>query len=306
MCLLGQRVRYDGGHKHDRYLTETLGKFFEWVPVCPEVEVGMGTPREPIRLVQVGQEIRLMGVHSERDHTVAMRSYAKHRVEELVGEGLSGYILKKDSPSCGLLQVRVHHGRGQATRSGRGLFAAALSKRLPNLPIEEEGRLCDQRLRENWIERVFAYHRLQSLWAARWRRGDLVDFHTAHELTLLAHSPNAHRHLGRLVDGANSLPRPELRERYEGGFMAALTRLATPGRHSNVLSHTVSYFRDKLDDASRRELLDSIEDYRRGLVPLVVPITLVGHHARRFDVAYLTRQVYLNPRPKERALLDHD
>jgi uncharacterized protein YbgA (DUF1722 family)/uncharacterized protein YbbK (DUF523 family) len=304
-CLLGAKVRYDGGHKHDRFLTDTLGEFFEWVPVCPEVEVGMGTPREAIHLVQLNGQIRLVGRDTKVDHTDAMRNFSRQRVEELAGEKLSGFILKKDSPSCGLERVRVHHGPGRVTRSGRGLFAAALADRFGNLPIEEEGRLCDPRLRENWIERVFAYHRLQTLWATRWRLGDLVAFHTSHKLVLLAHSPTAYQQLGRLVAGAKSLPRAELRERYEREFMEALTKLATRGRHTNVLQHMVGYFSDKLDDASRRELLDCIHDYRGGLVPLIVPVTLVAHYVRLFDVAYLKGQVYLKPHPKELALRNH-
>jgi uncharacterized protein YbgA (DUF1722 family)/uncharacterized protein YbbK (DUF523 family) len=301
-CLLGEKVRYDGGHKHDRYLTDTLGEFFEWVPVCPEVEVGMGTPREPIHLVQLHTDIRLVGVRSGTDHTDSMRAYARRRVEVLVKENLSGYILKKDSPSCGLERVRVHHGPGRITRKGRGLFAQALADRLPNLPVEEEGRLCDVRLRQNWLQRVFAYHRLQSLWKSRWGLGALVEFHTAHKLVLLAHWPAAYQQLGRLIAGAKSLARSDLRELYEREFMAALGRAATRGRHSNVLHHMVGYFSKQLDDASRREVLDCIEDYRRGLVPLVVPITLVAHYVRVFDVEYLRNQVYLNPHPKELAL----
>jgi uncharacterized protein YbgA (DUF1722 family)/uncharacterized protein YbbK (DUF523 family) len=297
-CLLGEKVRYDGGHKHDRFLTDTLGRFFQWVPVCPEIEVGMGTPREPIHLVQLHGEIRLAGVRSATDHTNAMREYAGQRVGQLAGENLSGYILKKDSPSCGLERVRVHHGNGRVVRSGRGLFATALAGRFPNLPIEEEGRLCDPRLRDNWIQRVFAYHRLQTLWAPRWRWADLVEFHRAHKLVLLAHSPQVCQQLDRLVARAKSLPRTELREQYEREFMGALTRLATTRRHTIVLQHMVGYFRDKLDAASRRDLLDCIEDYRGGRMPLVVPLTLVAHYARLFDVADLKGQVYLSPHPK--------
>jgi uncharacterized protein YbgA (DUF1722 family)/uncharacterized protein YbbK (DUF523 family) len=301
-CLLGERVRYDGGHKRDLFLTDTLGRFFQWVPVCPEVEVGMGTPREPIHLVELRGEIRLAGIHSATDHTNAMRRYAKQRVKQLAEENLSGYILKKDSPSCGLERVHVHHERGRVTRSGRGLFAAALAERFPNLPIEEEGRLCDLGLRENWIERVFAYHRLQTLWAAHWRLADLIEFHTAHKLVLLAHSPQAYRQLGRLVAGAEWFSRTGLRARYEGEFMRALTKLATTVRHTDVLHHMVGYLRNSLDDGSRRELLDCVEDYRGGLVPLVAPVTLIAHYARAFDIAYLMGQVYLTPDPKELAL----
>lgn len=305
MCLLGEKVRHDGGHKRDDYLTDTLAGFFEWVPVCPEVELGMGTPREAIRLVQRNGEVRLLGRQSGADHTEAMRSFARRRVEQLASQNLSGYVLKKDSPSCGLERVRLHQEDGRVTRSGRGLFAVTLADRLGNLPIEEEGRLRDPRLRENWIERVFAYHRLQALWATDWRIGDLIAFHTSHKLVLLAHSPRAYQQLGRLLAGAKTLPRHRLRDRYEREFMAALKTLATRGRHANVLQHMAGYLRELLDDASRRELLGCVEDYRRGILPLIVPITLMAHHVRRFEVAYLRGQVYLNPHPKELALRNH-
>src|SRR6185295_110664 len=259
-CLLGEHVRYDGGHKHDRFLTETLGRFFEWVPVCPEVEVGMGTPREAIQLVARDGETRLVGVRSEKDHTRAMRDYARRRVAALTDAGLSGYVLKKDSPSCGWERVRLRHENGQVTRTGRGLFATALAERFPNLPVEEEGRLSDPRLRENWIERVFAYHRIRALWKTRWRIGDLVAWHTAHKLVLLAHSPQAYRRLGRVVAAAKTLARAELRDRYEREFMDALGVIATRGRHTNVLQHMLGYFSDRLDEASRRELVQCIED----------------------------------------------
>lgn len=221
-CLLGEKVRHDGGHKHDRFLTDTLGGFVEWVPVCPEVEIGMGTPREPIQLVQRQGDIHLVGIRTKADHTDAMRTYARRRVEQLAGMSLSGFILKKDSPSCGLERVQVHRDRGHATRSGRGLFAAALAERFPNLPIEEEGRLHDLRLLENWVERVCAYQRLQSLWATRWRINDLVRFHAAHKLTLLARAPHSYQRLGQLIIRDKMLSLAAKRERYEREFMMIL------------------------------------------------------------------------------------
>jgi uncharacterized protein YbgA (DUF1722 family)/uncharacterized protein YbbK (DUF523 family) len=304
-CLLGEKVRYDGGHKHDRFLTDTLGPYVEWVPVCPEVEVGMGIPREAIRLVQRGDAVHLVGSKSGTDHTRAMREFARRRGAELAALDLCGYVLKKDSPSCGMARVAVHHEAGHATRDGRGLFAEALLGLMPNLPVEEEGRLNDPRLRDNWIVRVFAYRRLTSLWARRWRVADLVAFHTNEKLILLAHSPAAYTRLGRLVARARSLARDELSERYESEFMAALSRLATPGRNTNVLQHMIGFFSDRLDADSRRELGDLVEDYRRGLVPLVVPLTLVAHHVRRLDVGYLRGQTYLNPHPRELMLRNH-
>ncbi len=313
-CLLGERVRYDGGHKLDRFLTDTLGKFVEFVPVCPEVEIGMGTPREPIHLIELGGEIHLRGVKSDIDHTAAMRRYARQRVRQLAALDLCGYILKKDSPSCGMERVKVYAGgrignpsyvHGNPVRRGVGLFAEALLAGLPNLPVEEEGRLADPLLRENWVERIFAYQRLKALWSRRWKVDDLVALHTAHKFALLAHSPRAYAELGRLVAAARSLPRAELRERYEGQFMAALAKIATPGRHANVLQHMAGFLSDRLDAAARQELAGMIDDYRRGLVPLVVPITLISHHARQLDVKYLRGQTYLHPHPKELMLRNH-
>ncbi len=304
-CLLGQPVRFDGGHKHDRYLTQTLGRYFEWVPVCPEVELGLGVPRDTLRLEQATDGVRLIMPANGCDLTESMHKYAVARARELARQDLDGYILKSDSPSCGLWRVRVYGTSGIASRSGRGLFAAALSEQVPQLPVEEEGRLYDPRLRENWIERVFAYRRIKLFWQSRWNLQSLVAFHTAHKLTLLAHSPMVYRELGRLVASAKNIPRTECRQKYQTLFMSALAVLATRGRHANVLQHMAGYFTRQLDEEGRRELAVLIEDYRTGLVPLVVPLTLIRHYARRLHVAYLTGQVYLDPHPKELALRNH-
>lgn len=304
-CLLGERVRHDGGHKKDNFLTETFGRYVEWVPVCPEVEVGMGTPREPIQLVRDGKEIRLVAVNTRVDHTASMRRFARKRVKQLAREHLCGYVLKKDSPSCGMERVKVYDRNGSPSKVGRGLFAEVLMEQIPFLPVEEEGRLCDPHLRESFIERVFAYHRLRQLFAARWKIGALVGFHTAHKLQLLAHSQQAYRELGRLVAEAKQLPPGELRSRYEAQFMEALGKSASRRKHVNVMHHIAGYFKKQLDTASRHEMLDLIEQYRNGLVPLVVPLTLLRHFVRRFDVAYLQGQTYLEPHPKELMLRNH-
>jgi uncharacterized protein YbgA (DUF1722 family)/uncharacterized protein YbbK (DUF523 family) len=304
-CLLGDEVRYDGGHKRDTFLTEILGPLVEWVRVCPEVEAGLGTPRESMRLVDEGGTIRLLTVKTGMDHTASMTAYAAGKATALDGEDLSGYILKKDSPSCGMTRVKVYGGKGPPAKSGVGVFARALLARFPHLPVEEEGRLTDPRLRENFIERVFACRRLRDLFEARWTVGDLVRFHTAHKLVLLAHSTQAYTRLGRLVAGAKASDRASLRARYTAGFMDALTAIATPQRHTNVLQHMVGYFKKTLDAASRSELLAAIEDYRIGLVPLVVPVVLLRHHVRVHEVQYLATQIYLAPHPKELMLRNH-
>ena len=304
-CLLGQKVRFDGGHKRDAFVQDSLGRFVTFVPVCPEVEVGMGTPRETVRLVRLGEEVHMVAPRSGRDWTREMEAWAGRRVAELAGEDLSGYVLKKDSPTCGMERVRVYGAKGMAQKAGRGLFAEALLARYPLLPVEEEGRLNDPPLRENFIERVFAYRRQRNFFTGRWTVGDLVRFHTAEKLLLLAHEPAGYQALGRLVAGAKQTPRAELAERYAAGFMKALAKPATKGRHANVLQHMAGYFRDLLAAEDRRELQDAISDYRRGLVPLVVPVTLVRHHVRRHAVAYLAGQSHLEPHPKELMLRNH-
>jgi uncharacterized protein YbgA (DUF1722 family)/uncharacterized protein YbbK (DUF523 family) len=304
-CLLGDEVRYDGGHKRDAFLTSVLGPFVEWVKVCPEVEIGMGTPREPIRLCERDGKIHLIAVTTGADYTDRMDAYAARRVEALARERLCGYVLKKDSPSCGMTRVKVQSAKGPPSKSGVGRFAAALLARLPDLPIEEEGRLSDPRLRENFIERIFAYRRLRDLFDSGWTVGDLVAFHTAHKLVLLAHSTSAYTQLGRLVARATSIDRDRLRAQYTSAFMAALSLVATRARHVNVMQHMAGYFKKTLDAASRDELRQTIEDYRQGLVPLIVPVTLLRHHVRQQGVEYLADQVYLSPHPKELMLRNH-
>jgi uncharacterized protein YbgA (DUF1722 family)/uncharacterized protein YbbK (DUF523 family) len=307
-CLLGQTVRFDGGHKRDAFLVDTIGRYVEWVPVCPEVEVGMGTPREAVRLEKGHEGIRpvlMIAPKSGTDWTARMADYARRRTDELAALDLSGYVLKSNSPSCGLERVRIYGEGAMPSRTGRGLFTSALAARFPTLPLEEEGRLSDPRLRENFIERVFAYRRLRDLFSTRWTVGDLVRFHTAHKLVLLAHQPTAYTGLGRLVAGAKQRDRRSLQHEYEHSFMAALSRIATPKRQANVLQHILGYFRDRLDAGDRAELLALIEDHRTGVVPLVVPMTLIRHHVRRLDVEYLKEQVYLEPHPWELALRNH-
>jgi uncharacterized protein YbgA (DUF1722 family)/uncharacterized protein YbbK (DUF523 family) len=307
-CLLGARVRFDGGHKRSEFLVEVLGNFVEFVPTCPEVDIGLGIPRPTLHLVRDGKsggELRLVAAETGIDHTGKMNSYAERRVKALGREELSGYVLKKNSPSCGMERVRVYGPSGMPTHDGSGLFAAALMRRYPSLPIEEEGRLSDPQLRENFVERIFAYRPLRSFFASRWTLGGLVRFHTAHKLVLMAHSPKDYRELGRFVANAKHLSRDEIAVRYELAFMGALKKLATPARHTNVLQHMLGYLRGHLDAAARDELAGLIEDYRQRLVPLVVPIAFFRHYVHKFDLEYLRGQVYLDPHPKELMLRNH-
>jgi uncharacterized protein YbgA (DUF1722 family)/uncharacterized protein YbbK (DUF523 family) len=303
-CLLGDEVRFDGGHKRDAFLTETLAPFVEWVRVCPEVEVGMGVPREPVRLIRKNGDTRMIATRSGVDHTDAMRTFAERRTRQLASLDLRGYVLKKDSPSCGMERVKVFDG-ASATRTGVGTYAEILKARLPALPVEEEGRLCDPVLRENFIERVFAFDRLRALFDGRWTLGSLVAFHTAQKMALLAHSTTAYQALGRLVAGGKGMPRAELQRQYERGFMTTLARPATPKRNTNVLMHMAGHLKKVVDEASKLELLGSIDEYRRELVPLVVPLTLLRHHVRVHGIAYLAGQTYLEPHPRELMLRNH-
>ena len=304
-CLLGNEVRFDGGHKRDRFITDLLGKFVEWVPVCPEVEVGMGTPRPAMRLVSEEDNLRMVEIKSGSDHTRSMMKYSARRVRDLKKLDLCGYILKKDSPSCGMTRVKVYSETAMPRRAGRGLYASALMEAYPNLPVEDEGRLNDPKLRENFIERVFAYERLRKLFHQRWTAGQVVEFHTAHKFQLMAHSTDAYRELGRVVATLKQKKRPQFRDEYQRAFMDALRPLATPGRNANMLQHAAGHLKNFLDSPSRTELADLVHDYRKGLVPLVVPITLIRHHARRHDIAYLNGQVFLEPHPRELMLRNH-
>jgi uncharacterized protein YbgA (DUF1722 family)/uncharacterized protein YbbK (DUF523 family) len=305
-CLLGQKVRYDGGHKHDRWVTDVLGIWVEFVPVCPEVEIGLGTPRPTIRLERLGGALRLVCPTSGSDHTTAMNTFAEKRSAALARAHLCGYILKKDSPSCGLERVRVYDRNGVPARDGRGLFAAALVQRLPSLPVEEEGRLNDPRLRENFVTRIFAHQRWIEIERAGITRARLFRFHERHKYVLMAHSQAGMRRLGHLLGNASKRTDVAgLADEYLESFTAAMQRVPTPKNHANVLQHIAGYFSDALDPGDRAELAGTIDDYRLGRLPLVVPVTLVRHHVRRHQVPYLLDQVYLSPHPAELMLLNH-
>lgn len=302
-CLLGDAVRYDGGHKKDHFLTETLGQFFEWVPVCPEVEAGMGVPRESVRLVESGSSVRMVGVRSQIDFTKTMNNFCSLRSSEL--KDLSGFIFKKDSPSCGIHRVRIYSSKG-VSKSGRGLFAKAMIKQYPLMPVEEEGRLQNPILRENFIEQVFCYYRLTRLCAEKPAPADLIQFHTAHKMTLLSHSPDSYRKLGRIVALAgNKRSLPELLQQYSALFMEAIRKQATAGKHANVLSHLLGYLKKSIPAADKEELVATIDSYRKGLVPLIVPVTLLRHHFRHYRIPWIDSQVYLNPYPPELMLRNH-
>ena len=298
-CLLGEEVRYNGGHSHDSFITSMLSPYFSWIPICPEMDIGMGTPRENIRLVRREDEIHLIGPKSGTDYTDKMQSYAKERVQELAQSPLHGYILKKDSPSCGMERVRIYDTNDVPQRKGRGVYALQLMEQFPLLPVEEEGRLRDAHLRENFIERVFAYYRVQQFTSDSPTPGDLVEFHTRHKLTLLAHHQEKYRQLGQLVAKSGDQNFTQVLKEYITLFMKTLQVQASLKNHTNVLHHAMGHFKDYIDSPDRQELADCISDYRSGLVPLVVPITLIKHHLRKYPVDWLKKQVYFYPYPPE-------
>ena len=305
-CLLGENVRFDGGHKRNEYMLDTLGKWFDFVPVCPEMEIGLGTPRESLRLVQAGREVRLVAPKSGSDHTTTMREYSIRRAKQIEPSNLVGYVLKKDSPSCGMERVKVYTGSGMPSKNGRGFFAAAVMDLMPALPVEEEGRLADPRLRENFVSRVFAYSRWLALEAEGITRARLFRFHERHKYVLMAHSQSGLRKLGHLLGSAGKgSDTRTLAQRYLEQFTTIMSRVPTTKNHANALYHVAGYFTESLDAPDRAELVQTIEEYRTGHLPLIVPVTLVRHYVRKHEVPYLGDQVYLNPHPHEMMLLNH-
>jgi len=297
-CLLGQEVRFDGGHKRDSYVTGTLSDYFEFVPFCPEAAVGLGIPRQPIRLVRRGEEIRAVGVRTpDLDPTDDLAAFASRTASQL--GYISGYILKNASPSCGMERVKVYNDKGMPERIGVGIYAGVLMKTLPLLPVEEEGRLGDAVLRENFIERVFVYHRWQQMMRDGLTPNELVEFHSDHKYLILAHNQETYRQLGRMVADAGKADLDQLASDYASILMTTLKRPATPRQHVNVLQHLLGYLKEHLDKIDREEMTETIEQYRRGLLPLIVPITLIRHHFRRYPDPYVMRQYYLSPHPKE-------
>ncbi|MCC6347676.1 MAG: DUF1722 domain-containing protein [Nitrospirales bacterium] len=302
-CLLGERVRYDAGHKLDRYLRDTLGRYVEWVSVCPEVEYGLPVPREPLHLVGDPAAPRLVAVPNGRDHTEGMQEWARRKLALLEEMDLRGFVFKSRSPSSGMRGVKVSSPAGM--RRGAGLFAGAFMERFPLLPVEDEERLHDPARRENFIERVFVFRRWRELVHQGLSVGRLVDFHTDHKFLLLSHSASSYAALGRLLAGAKRHRIEELYTEYGSGLMEGLKPLATPRKNTGVLRQLMGCFKKRLTDAEKRELQESIARYRAGLLPLIVPVVLLRHYAIKFDEPSLKRQLYLFPDPAEMMLRNH-
>jgi uncharacterized protein YbgA (DUF1722 family)/uncharacterized protein YbbK (DUF523 family) len=305
MCLLGENVRYDGGHKLDRFLTETLGQYVEYVPVCPEVECGLPVPREAMHLEGDPEHPRLVTSRTHEDKTAQMLKWAKRRVVELEKENLCGFIFKSNSPSSGMERVKIRNEKGMPEKKGVGLFAKAFMEHFPLIPVEEDGRLHDPKLRENFIERIFTMMRWRELLNKRWRMGGLVDFHTRNKLLILSHSPKHYKMMGKLVADGKAMPIEKLYQEYESLLMAALKLKTTPKKNSNVLQHMMGYFKKDLSSDEKQEILEIIQQYREGYVPLIVPVTLMNHYIRKYRQEYMSLQTYLNPHPIALQLRNH-
>jgi len=304
-CLLGEKVRYDGSHKWDRYITDTLGQYFEWAPVCPEVEYGLSVPREAMHLIGNPGSPRLVTIRTGIDHTEGMLKWAEKRLKELEKEELCGFIFKSRSPSSGIGGVKVYTLSGMPSKKGVGIFGRAFMNKFPLIPVIDEGRLHDPDLRENFIERVFVYKR----WKEFLRKGglirDLIIFHTEHKLLILSHSPKHFSLLGQLVASAKKYKPEELHSEYIKLLIEGLRLIATVKKNTNVLLHIAGYFKKQLSSDDKKALLEVIENYHKGYVPLIVPIVLINHYVRKFDEPYLKKQHYLNSHPIELMLRNH-
>lgn len=305
-CLLGENVRYDGGHQFNHYVTNVLGEYVEFVPVCPEVEVGLPTPRASLRLVKTAEgQVRLVFPKSGEDITERMEVWARERVKHLAEKNLDGFVFKSKSPSSGMERVKVYDQNGVPRKTGVGVFARIFMETFPLLPVEEEGRLNDPGLRENFIAGIFTLQRLRKALEEKNSLGTIVDFHTQHKLLILSHSDKIYREMGRLVASGKHQPFDELLDQYRTLLLQALKLKTTVKKQVNVLHHIIGYFKRDLSADEKIEILELIDNYRNGLVPLIVPITLINHYVRKYDQDYLHRQVYLNPHPKELKLLNH-
>jgi uncharacterized protein YbgA (DUF1722 family)/uncharacterized protein YbbK (DUF523 family) len=304
-CLLGKPVRFDGSHKHDRYLTNTLSEYLDFVPVCPEVESGFSIPRETLRLVGDPEAPRLVTSRTNIDHTDRMLGWAEKRVRELEAENLCGFIFKSDSPSSGLMRVKVYNPKGMAEKKGVGLFARTFIRHFPLLPVEEEGRLNDPVLRETFIEQIFTLKRWRETLTLGRNMKNLVDFHTRHKLLLLSHSPANARLMGKLVADGNQAPIQAVYAQYERLLIETLRMKSTIKKNLNVLEHILGYFKNQLGSDEKQEMLEIFDRYRNEFEPLIVPVTILNHHIRKTGEPYLKQQIYLNPHPIALKLRNH-
>ena len=305
-CLIGEKVRWNGDHKQDRYVREILSRYFEYIPVCPEVEVGMGVPRETVALYGDPEKPSMISKKTQTDWTKPMEKYIKSRINTLSADDLCGYIFKSKSPSCGMGRVPLYSEFGShKVKHGPGMFANAFINSFPLVPTEEEGRLNDPRIRENFIVRVFSFKRFNLLLNEKFSLGQWVKFHTQHKFLLLAHSRKHYDDLGELVAHSKTIKPSELKKKYGELFMEALTSKSTPKKNTDVLLHMMGFLKKLLTKIEKEDILSTIEDYRSEILPLIVPVTLIRHQVKKHNIEYLHEQMYLNPHPKELMLLNH-
>ncbi len=304
-CLMGNPVRYDGGHSHDRFLTQTLGLFADYVPVCPEVACGMPVPREALRLEGDPDHPRLITQKTRIDKTEQMNRWIEKKLDQLETQNLCGFIFKSKSPSSGLYRIKVYGDDGKIRKTGTGLFARAFTQRFPRIPVEEAGRLHDPQLREHFIESIFTFQRWRHAIETNKTLGGLVGFHTQNKLLILSHSPSHYREMGPLVAKGGSCDIHDLFEAYEHLLFKALSLKTTLKKNINVLQHIMGFFKKQLTAGEKNEMMDVIERYRSGHLPLVVPITLINHYVMKYDQPWLKRQTYLNPHPYELKLRNY-
>ena len=296
-CLLGKEVRFDGGHKRSRFITDSLAGHFEFSAFCPEVAIGMGTPRQPIRLTGDTSNPEAVGVKTpELNVSQPLRAYGKKVSGDI--HDLCGFIFKKDSPSCGMQRVKVYNEKGMPERSGTGLFAREIMNAHPLLPVEDEGRLNDADLRENFVTRVYVFARWKALIDNGISKSGLIRFHTRHKYLLMSHSNEMYRELGQMLSDLNRASLDEIADSYISRLMQTLSVPATRKRHTNVLQHLLGYLKNSLDSAHRMDLDRTIDAYRSGEFPLVVPIRMLQHHFSMHPHPYISEQVYLDPHPQ--------
>jgi uncharacterized protein YbgA (DUF1722 family)/uncharacterized protein YbbK (DUF523 family) len=304
-CVAGEKVRYDGSDARDPYLSDTLAKYVEFVPLCPEVACGMGIPREKVRQVDCGGEIRLIGYESGEDWTERMNVWADKVLSGLQEEGLCGFVFRSTSPSCALMHGKLYSTTGLAPKRMAGFFARKLMDRFPMLPTEADDRLHSPMLRENFIRRVFVLKRWNEMLAKGRQIGHLVDFHTRHKMLIRAHDLRGYRELGHLLGRCSMCTMDDTFETYGSVLFRSLELKATPKKNADVLMHALGFFKQELDGHDRQELLDMISAYKEGRIPLLMPVTLLNHYAHKYGKAYLTQQFFLNPDPAELKLLNH-
>ena len=304
-CLLGEAVRYDGQHKHDYYLTDVLGKYVEWKSVCPEVECGLPVPREAMHLAGKPDSPRLVTIKTNRDLTEQMQDWCDMKVRELENEELCGYVFKSKSPSSGLYNVKVFNDKGIPQKIGTGMFARAFTEHFPLLPVEEEGRLHDAGLRDRFIDHIAVYSRWRQYVKNDGSPKGLQQFHAHHKYMIMAHCPKLLTELGQIAANSSDQEKESIQKEYLSTLTYAMKEQATVKKNTNVLQHIAGYFKVDLEKFEKQELQQAIEDYHKGIFPLLAPLILLQHYARKYEKRYLLDQYYISPSPMELYLKYH-